>query len=218
MGTAPAGSVVLPGGPGAVPSDVRTGRWTMAALPEPHRRPVGAPPWPGRGPSAPTGAAARRRWVATGDGRHIELASVWARLGAWVVDSLLLSVGLSLVVWGLAGTGGRWGSRWVMIGGGRWSMLVLVVTAVAGLYEVCFIALRGATPGKSAVGIRVVRLDDGRLPGWGPALIRWGVPAAARRVPVVGWLLWAAVYGILLVDDRRQGIHDRAAGTVVVRA
>jgi uncharacterized RDD family membrane protein YckC len=92
--------------------------------------------------------------------------------------------------------------------------LIGVTLLVGFVYETALIALRGQTLGKMAVRIRVVRQDDGALPGWGPSLIRWFVPVAASIVPlgalvVYLWMLW---------DPRRQGLHDRAARTLVVGA
>ena len=88
-------------------------------------------------------------------------------------------------------------------------------------------ALWGATVGKRAFGIRVVRAADRS---------RLGVPAAGLRaaaflagpaiflvltsvfpVSILGGLLWAADAGLTLVDSRVQSLHDKVAGTVVVR-
>jgi len=40
----------------------------------------------------------------------------------------------------------------------------------------------------------------------------------AGAVPVLGLFLWLGVYLTAVVTPRRQGIHDLAAGTVVVSA
>ncbi|MGH9281889.1 MAG: RDD family protein, partial [Acidimicrobiales bacterium] len=98
--------------------------------------------------------------------------------------------------------------------------------AVAALvylaYELSFVAWRGQTPAKMAVGTRVVDADHGGRPTLWQAATRAVVPLAgvvadvALGAPGVGALWVLIVYGLILWDDRRRGLHDRAAGTVVV--
>ncbi len=65
--------------------------------------------------------------------------------------------------------------------------LVAVVAVVfLALYELVPTALWGQTPGKAIVGTRVVGMGDGRVPGWGRAVLRWVLPALAFQVHVVG--------------------------------
>jgi uncharacterized RDD family membrane protein YckC len=64
------------------------------------------------------------------------------------------------------------------------------------------IAVAGRTPGHAVAGLRVALLD-GRAPGVGPAVI---------RTVLLCLLLPPVVY-----DADGRGLHDRAAGTVVLR-
>jgi hypothetical protein len=43
------------------------------------------------------------------------------------------------------------------------------------------------------------------------------VPVLAGAIPEIGVLLGARVYGVAFADPLRRGIHDRAAGSLVVR-
>lgn len=85
-----------------------------------------------------------------------------------------------------------------------------------GLYEVVLTVQRGRTVGKAATGIAVVRRRDGRLPGPGASSIRWLLVLLSYLLvpPSALIVLWASP----LVDPgrRRQGWHDKVAGTVVV--
>jgi hypothetical protein len=63
-------------------------------------------------------------------------------------------------------------------------------------------ALGGITAGKRVMGIRVIRIDGGPV---------WFGRSAVRT------LLLLTVVLPLLTDYDRRGIHDRAAGTIVVR-
>ncbi|HEX3823538.1 MAG TPA: RDD family protein [Mycobacteriales bacterium] len=99
----------------------------------------------------------------------------------------------------------------------------LFVAAVA--YRVVTNAKWGAGFGKTILGLQVVvdrgepeqRVTDGRVsqvPGWAKAWKRWAVPQVSSLIP----LPMTGLLGYLpaLRDPRRRGLHDLAAGTVVI--
>ncbi len=91
------------------------------------------------------------------------------------------------------------------------------VLAIIGLlYEWLMTGLVGATLGKLAVGIRVVKVDTGQKPGLGSAFIRWIIPMVGSILCGIGQLL---VYLSPFWDKsgRQQGWHDKAASTMVVQ-
>ena len=79
------------------------------------------------------------------------------------------------------------------------------------------IALKGQTLGKMATSIKVVRADNGLVPGWGKSIGRWIIPAALGFIPFVGWILALLVYLSLTWDKARQGWHDKAVKTLVIK-
>jgi uncharacterized RDD family membrane protein YckC len=83
------------------------------------------------------------------------------------------------------------------LNGSVWPLVVLIVEYTF------FIGLFGQTPGKFVVGIRCVSVSTG-----GPI----GLPRAALRA-----VLLALIVPALIMDADRRGLHDRAAGSVVVR-
>ncbi len=89
------------------------------------------------------------------------------------------------------------------------ALLVLLVFAVV-------LGLRGTSPGKAAVGLRVVDADTGGPIGVGRALLRSLVLAVAT-LPTFGLgvatLAWTSVMD---PGRRRRGGHDRLARSVVV--
>lgn len=93
---------------------------------------------------------------------------------------------------------------------------IAVLALLYGAYLVLFTHLKGQTLGKMAVGIKVVQIEDEAKPSWGRAVIRWVVPALASFVPTVGSLLWLLIYLWIVWDPSRQGLHDKAARTVVL--
>ena len=92
----------------------------------------------------------------------------------------------------------------------------LGMLAIPVLYEALLIAWRGQTVGKATLGIRVARLVDGKTPTIGPSTVRVLLPVAVGNLPIIG-ILSLVIYLMAWASPLRQGWHDRAAGTVVVR-
>jgi RDD family protein len=78
------------------------------------------------------------------------------------------------------------------------------------VYFTSFLALmRGQTPGKRLLRMRVVRLDAKPLTWW-LCFERFGGYAASTSVGLLGFLQ-------ILWDRNRQGLHDKVVETVVIR-
>jgi uncharacterized RDD family membrane protein YckC len=91
----------------------------------------------------------------------------------------------------------------VVLGVGGWILL-------NALYFVGSWTLTGQTAGMRAMSIRVERRNGGRLPVWRGLLRLVGIVLAA--IPLF------AGYLMILVTDRRRGLQDWLAGSVVVFA
>ncbi|MGZ3587420.1 MAG: RDD family protein, partial [Candidatus Limnocylindrales bacterium] len=88
---------------------------------------------------------------------------------------------------------------------------VLIVAAlIAFLAYFPYFWTHGATPGQRLLGLRVVDAESMEKISGGAAVVR-----------LVGlWLSFLIVYlGVLwvLIDGRKQGWHDKLAGTLVLR-
>jgi uncharacterized RDD family membrane protein YckC len=102
-------------------------------------------------------------------------------------------------------------------------VLVLSLIVATTLYSVLFLRWKGATPGKLIVGLRVrLRETPGQLP-WSTIARRVGFVtglSVASQIPVFGF-----VFGLValldylwpLWDGKNQALHDKVAGTNVVR-
>jgi predicted Zn finger-like uncharacterized protein len=137
-------------------------------------------------------------------------AGFWIRFVALIVDSLLLGAVQFIIglVLGFAG-----GSMTEVDGGGAMAMLAitwLCSMAVSVTYYVFFTGYNGQTPGKMALRIQVVRAD-GTPMSYGRAFLR----------EIIGKFVSGIILGIgyLMVafDRQKQGLHDRIAGTYVIR-
>lgn len=83
-------------------------------------------------------------------------------------------------------------------------------TLIGLIYFIGFWSLRGQTPGMIPFRLRVARASDGSRPDWVVGLLRY-VGLIISIIPLFLGLIWAAF------DSRKQGWHDKIAGTVVVR-
>ena len=97
-------------------------------------------------------------------------------------------------------------------------VIKLATVAIWLVFEVVPTAAHGRTIGKLIVGLKVLRADTWSEPGVGKSLGRWVVCAFPFVVHNFGIVLAAVVYGSAAWDKQGQGWHDKAAGTVVVRA
>ena len=98
---------------------------------------------------------------------------------------------------------------------------LITFIVLAFIYEVAFISLRGQTPAKERLKIRVTRVADGKIPTLGQAIRRSSVVAVFRLVPgalmLVGNLVAFATGVTAPFNMRRRALHDYLAGTMVVR-
>ena len=78
-------------------------------------------------------------------------------------------------------------------------------------YYVALTSAFGATLGKMALGMRVADADGNR-PGFGAVVMREVVGKIVSALVILIGFFW------ILVDDRRQGWHDKIGGTFVVKA
>lgn len=93
-----------------------------------------------------------------------------------------------------------------------WLANAVWITWIA--YEVLLVWLTGQTLGKRMLGIQIVDGTTGAVPNVDQA-VRRGLPTIIQGVPILGalgTLMWVPA----LWRPRRQGLHDRLAGTIVV--
>ena len=151
--------------------------------------------------------------VAPGDA--FPLADLSRRLGARLIDVLIWLVAAIVL------------DRFLVLlsfeGFGPWSTL-LTGAAIVG-YESYLVGTRGATVGKRALGLAVVK-DDGSPVDWIAAIRRAALLAGLVVLSLVPWL-WIlslvavpllVLAGILMIyaDDRQQTPWDKIGRTLVV--
>jgi uncharacterized RDD family membrane protein YckC len=159
-------------------------------------------PQGGESEGGPAPAAAERDRLATVGQRAVGFAA-----DAAVAGTVLLTPGMLL----------EGAVTLESLGPGLARLLALVAFLFLAVYELVPTALWGRTPGKAIVGTRIVGIGDGRPPGWKRAILRWILPALALQVQGVGWVIALLLRAALAADPLHRGLHDRLAGTIVVR-
>ena len=169
-----------------------------------------------------------------------ELASFWRRAGATALDSTILQVTLALLAVGIGGVpagevlANRAGAildEWLRPEIGVWAAFVPVV--LLALYDVLLLA-RGRTLGMMVTGVVAVHAGDHGPPGFPRSLVRWLLPlgllAMVTAAPPVlasdlAEVVLVCFVGVVALDDlwmlwdpRAQTLHDKVAGTLVLRS
>ena len=87
----------------------------------------------------------------------------------------------------------------------------LIGWVLAAIIVVTFWVTKQATPGKMAISAKIVDADTGGHPGVGRLIVRF-LAYSVLMIPLSGLpMLWVAF------DKKKQGWHDKLAGTVVIR-
>jgi uncharacterized RDD family membrane protein YckC len=141
----------------------------------------------------------------------------WIRLGARLIDSFVMIVPIvflaAVLIPNLIRARSDAPSPAVAYFG--LTFFLLLFTAVIS-YEVVMLRYRGATVGKMACGLRVVR-PDGRGLGWGVSFGRffmWNIVTSG--IPYLNLILML-ISGIMAgVDQEKRALHDRVCDTRVI--
>ena len=139
-----------------------------------------------------------------------DVATVGQRIGGALIDGLLTSMVIVVpMILGLI--------DFEEFEGTPPGPVLMGLFLFGAIYTIVPTAVLGQTPGKIAVGTRVVAEADSSLPGWRRSFVRWALPGLAGRLPVVGLAVSLVILVSLLSDPRRRGLHDKLAGTVVIK-
>lgn len=142
------------------------------------------------------------------------LATIGQRIGARLLDGLIIGLPLMIVVFSASDISEDRNT----ISTPLWAQVL--PAAVFALYEIVLIHTRGQTLGKRIVGVKVVRVTDGSPPDWTASVVRYLLPVVPVLIPVpfVNVALSLVIYLAAVVHPLRRGWHDRAAGTIVIKA
>ncbi|WP_342775256.1 RDD family protein [Nocardia yunnanensis] len=202
-------------------ADSRSLPWRPAGRrPRVFRNPVRASgPRPSRrSPGSRHESTARPTAVELPSGRFHPARS-GARLAARALDAIIVGIPVTLLAILISSSSD---SGYASESSGTVAATLLVVAsgvALSGLYEISFVAVGGRTPGKRALGLRVVNADTATPPcdgtGTGPAFTRWATLIIPGVLTGGLWTLLCAL-SCLRGGPGHQGWHDRTAFTYVI--
>ena len=138
----------------------------------------------------------------------VQYAGFWVRVGATMIDTLLLMLIIFPLLVAIYGWAYFNVDESGFIAGPADFLISWVAPALA---VVAFWMYRQATPGKMALSLRIVDATTGDPPSPGQCVGRY-FAYFVSIIPLCLGLLWVAF------DTRKQGWHDKLAGTVVIRA
>ena len=134
-----------------------------------------------------------------------EYAGFWVRVGATLIDTVIIMIVLMVPLSFIYGEQYWLGDRYIR---GFWDlMLGYVVPIVATIWF--WLRFLG-TPGKMALKLRVVDARTGNKLSVGQAIGRY-FAYILSILPFGLGFIWIGI------DSRKQGWHDKLAGTVVIR-
>lgn len=146
-------------------------------------------------------------------------AGFWIRLGAYILDWVILQAMLTLLTLPWTEPLGKLqeAARTELQAPSpdydllaRFFLISLAISLPLALaYNTFFIGRRGATPGKQLLGLRVVR-EDGTKLGYGQA-------AARYLAELVTMLTFGAGYVMIAFHPEKRALHDLIAGTRVLQ-
>ena len=119
-------------------------------------------------------------------------AGGWIRFVAYIIDVIILAI-----------------IGWIVGMAVNQSEVGNVMLVIGIVYIIGFWGWKSATPGKMALGLKIVTAQGGKLT-WGKAILRY-----------VGYFVSGIILGIgylmVFFTENKKGLHDMIAGTRVVK-
>lgn len=167
----------------------------------------GIPPGGVPGPGAPPSSG-------------VELATFGRRLTARLIDYVLVVVAavaffvimavVTVTLTGSTESTDAEGTLWALLFFFGWGLLLF-------FYDWLYLVTWGRTLGKMMLGIKVVSASDGGGLSQGQAMGRSAFFGFPQSLPILGHIFTLAESMAALGDGRSRALHDRVAGTMVVR-
>ena len=140
------------------------------------------------------------------ESQDMEYAGFWIRVGASLIDTVLLVMVTGPILTMIYGDAYWLSENRVQ---GFWDILFsYILPAVA---VIMFWVYKSATPGKMLLHMKIVDARTGQKPSTGQLIGRY-FAYYVSAIPLCLGFIWVGI------DRRKQGWHDKLAGTVVVRS
>jgi len=151
------------------------------------------------------------------DAEETQLAERGTRLGAVMIDSLILLVPLFLAIFPVIFMAKAGGAESLGIGS-------IIAIAIGGLgflaifvIDLVMLHRSGQTIGKRMLGVKILRTDGSRAGLARIFFLRMFVPGLISNIPFVG-VIFSLVDPLFIFQESRRCVHDLIADTIVVLA
>jgi len=150
---------------------------------------------------AASAAASPRAW---------HYGGFWIRFAARLIDGVIIAIAQACIALLFFGSFGAQFSPSVTRSASVALLLgfQLLCYGLAIVYDVVFLRYRGATPGKMALGLKVVRSNGASL-GWGISVGRYFMYFVSGMILLIGYIMAG-------FDDEKRALHDRVCDTRVI--
>ena len=134
----------------------------------------------------------------------MKYAGFWIRVAASIIDSIILVLITSPILYSIYGK--EYFKSQDLVAGFWDVILKWVFPAIA---VIVFWIYKSATPGKMILGIKIVDFKTGNPPSTSQSIVRY-LGYYVSMIPLMLGIIWVAF------DEKKQGWHDKLAGTVVI--
>ena len=136
---------------------------------------------------------------------ELEYVGFWLRVWASIIDTMLLMLVIVPLLFAIFGREQM--AYGITFTGSANFLVSYILPAVA---VIAFWSVKHATPGKMVIGARIADAKTGGSPSFMQHVIRY-LGYFVSTIPFCLGLIWVGI------DKKKQGWHDKLAGTVVVR-
>lgn len=133
-------------------------------------------------------------------------AGFWIRTGAAIIDSILIMIIVTPILSAIYGIDYWIDQSFVK---GFWDIVFNYILPAIAI--IIFWTYKSATPGKMALKLKIVDAKTGEQPSTGQFIGRY-LGYYVSSIPLFLGLIWVGI------DRRKQGWHDKLAGTVVIKS
>ena len=134
-----------------------------------------------------------------------EYAGFWIRAWASIIDTILMLIIIMPILISIYGSD-FWDSKSFVAG--FWDFIFqYILPAIA---VIIFWIYKSATPGKMLTGLIIVDAKTGEKPSTRQFIVRY-LGYYVSIIPLSLGIIWVGI------DKRKQGWHDKLAGTVVIK-
>lgn len=134
-----------------------------------------------------------------------EYAGFWIRLGAVLIDTVIFCIILAVPLTMIYGSGYWLSDQFIQ---GFWDILLTYIFPF--IVTIWFWLKYMGTPGKMALRLQVVDARTGHKLTLSQSVARY-IGYILSALPLFLGYIWVGI------DERKQGWHDKIAGTVVIR-